>query len=439
MTCVPIALLVAAALFGACGCAARTAPRDKPTQDDHSSEKGAGTLLYVRHQLSQLPTVSGSTLLGAVVVGLSNVEVLRDLKTGGFSVQTIAGPPAPGACVRSPIQLAVNDINGDGLGDLVVMDTCGNWVALADASGDYRSVALDPALAGLGTWESFSSLTFDDGTEGLVGGADLGGMFATRATTQEPFGAAQPFSVPPRVLVTPVMRTFCTLKAWSEDQGGTALLYQTRGALQIMQREGAELQVRRSLNQVVEPPYLVPFDAFDHLLPLELTGCGPQALGVSVFSSDVAGVPRALQRLELSAAGYSARLIQTTGEVITFGAVVEATSAVLGVIERRGDGYSFVVYRLSSCDDLQARGELTIDFDWRTPEAASFSTGSVPKTTGVQLLGVEVSNGTRYRFYEYDGYVLRIFDVMFSTPLDPQATITLKEILLHETRTDLAY
>jgi len=433
------AVMAAALWLGASGCAAQTANDENLDSNDHSNQTGAGTLLYVRHQLRELPAISGRPALVSVVVGLSNVEVLTEDEGGSFSVQSVAGPPAAGGCARSPIQLAVNDVNGDGFGDLVVMDTCGNWLALADQNGGYRGVAIDPALAALETWESFAAITFDDGTDALIGGADLGGTLATRASTQEPFGPLQHFSVPPQVLVTPVMRTFSALEAWPDARGGKALLYQSRGALQVLQLEGAELKVSRTLSQVVHAPYLVPFDGFDHLMPLEMAGCGAQALGVSLFSSDVEGVPRALQRLELGAATYEPNELSTSGEVVTFGAVVEATSAVVGLIERRGDGHAFVVYRITACQGFQKLGERPIDFDWRMPPARAFSGGSVPRTAGVQLLGAQVTSGVAYRFYEYDGYVLRIFHVTLSAPTDLRANINVEELSLHETRTDLAY
>jgi len=408
----------------------------------NAPEGGAGTLLYVRHQLTLLQSNDAQRFI-SVVVGLSNLEVLDKLADGRYSSQLIARPSTTAkACPGAPIAFAIDDVNADSVDDILVMDTCGNWVALGDSAGGYQSASLDPSLQPLNAWESFASITFGDTLHMLIGGNDTGGGFVTRETSEELFGHFADFRLSASPLNVKVTHTFVAVNSGLAGEIQPLIYYQGAGSLQVMQRSGNGLSMGPTLSPLsIQAPYLLPFSGFDHISALEPPGCTAAALGVGVFGTDVKGIARALQWIGLSDAGLDTREIKTSAEVVTFATVHNGQDTLVGVVERAGSAYSFAVYKVTNCNEFKLLGEEPVDFDWRMPPAPSFGAKQVPKTDGLQLVGMADSSpsGTTYRFYHYDGYNLRIFSVEFATDTPEQVGLSEEEVGIHDTRTDLAF
>lgn len=429
-------------MVGAC---AATPPRAGPAKKnavkgDSTTESGAGTALYVRHQLARFTTTTSNVKLAAAVVGLSNVEVLEVTPDGSVTSELVAPPASSNACPGAPIQVAVADVDADGLDDVLVMDTCGNWVALADGDGHYTAVPFDALLSPVPTWESFEHLDFADGTELLFGGDTWSGAWLGRGSPGVEFGGSEGFALPPPFLGAKVTHTFVALGAEADRGLDPPLLYQGGAALHRLERNGLNLTLGATLvPEVIHPPYVRPFDAFDHLQKLELDACPPAALGVGIFTADVHGIPRALELVLPAATTFDTRELTTAGEIVTFAVVSEGDTAVVGAIERSDAAYSFAAYRVTGCDQFELLAEAPVEFDWHAPAAPSFTGGVLPKTDGVKLLGVAAGDGAEpYRFYEYDGYDLRIFELSRSEPQGPFA-ISPRNVAVHATRDDLAY
>jgi hypothetical protein len=419
----------------------RAGPAKKsPISGDSSTESGAGTALYVRHQLASFSADTANVKLAAAVVGLSNLEVLDVSADDEVTSELVAPPARSDACPGAPIQVAVADVDANGLDDVLVMDTCGNWLALADEDGHYTAVPFEGLLAPLPAWESFEHLHFADGAELLVGGDTWSGAWLGRGSSGVEFGGSAGFALPPPFLGTKVTHTFVALGAEGDRALDPPLLYQGGAALHRLERNGLDLTLGATLvPETIHAPYVRAFDAFDHLQKLELDACPPAALGVGVFTSDVHGIPRALELVLPSATTFDTRELTTTGEIVTFSVVSLGDAALVGAVERSDGAYTFAAYRITACDEFELLAEAPVEFDWRAPPAPSFTNGILPKTDGVKLLGVAVNDGTEtYRFYEYDGYDLRIFELSRSEPQGP-FTIGTHKVAVHVARDDLAY
>jgi len=402
------------------------------------SEKGAGTTLYVRSQLESMPSASGWRF-AALTVGLSSIEVFDQTASGETSVQKVVGPPVSGDCsAHVPIALTVEDVDADGAADIVVLDTCGNWVALGDGTA-FQTVALEQVLPEFPVFESIGTVVFDDGLHMLFGGSDRIAAFVARGPEQAQFIEPVVFGLPWPSLLTRVVPTFFVTRGLLEAEVEPAVVYQGGASLYVYQRTGEELELVRTLTQsALEAPYVLPFDGFDHIAPVELPGCPPAALGVGVFASDVQGVPRGLQWLALSAKGYAPHEVVTSASALSIRLVLDGDYAIVGVLTGDESGHGFAAYRIQDCSAIELMADIPIQFSWHAPDAPAFGDGEyVPKTNGVRFLGVADPGKTdTYHFMLYDGYTLGTLTVDGgSQPWQ----ITEKEVPIHDTRSDLAF
>jgi hypothetical protein len=187
-------------------------------------------------------------------------------------------------------------------------------------------------------------------------------------------------------------------------------------------------------------PYVVPFDTFDHVHKIPVSGCGTSAAGVGVFIDNPPGALRRIERLTVSADSYTMSELDTPGDVVTFDIVPgTASDAIAGVIEDSPDGSIFAAYQVTGCDNWTLLAGIQTDFDWRQVPAPGLGTGSlIPKTEGVQIIGWRVnvdgmSTSNQYEFVHYDGYSVRAWTVDMA-----DATIGFSLFQLHSDRSDLS-
>lgn len=424
-------------------------PGDAAGSDMPVTSSGAGTSLYGRNALAVLRPADPADrrlTLAALVVGLSSVEVIREVGPGRFEASAVPAPPvgAGVACrQRVPIDLTIADVDDDGVDDVVVMDTCGNWVAIGDSSGGFVGVLAERAMPAFPPFETIEQMTFDDGTRLIVAGYGDAANVVSRSPGQLAWTGPTVLSVPSPRLAVQVTRVFLPLSGLGSATPAPALLYQGKSRLHVYQRaEAGGLVLGPSLLQTaLEAPYVAPFEGFDHLEALASTGCAPAAIGVGVFGTQAKGVPRRLEWLNLGADGFITREIDDALDAGTLSVVSAGDHAVVGVLGRDQGTDVFAAYRLESCDQWSRLLQEPTDFAWRAPPSPAFGAGTfVPRTDGARLLGVRrTTDDESYRFFHYDGYQLRVWELTVGAPSTVPTSVSQQEISLHEQRTDLAF
>jgi hypothetical protein len=192
---------------------------------------------------------------------------------------------------------------------------------------------------------------------------------------------------------------------------------------------------------LVEAPYLVPFDGFDHLASVPSAGCPPSMLGIGVFVPQAGSIPRYLQYITVSERQFTTRQIDGRMDVTSFVAVPQDTSTwLVGAVGKIGAQDMFGVYQLSACGDVATLAMEPTEFSWRAVDAPGFGENgpAVPKTNGVRLVGMLDGSGGA-RFFHYDGYQLRQWTYSKATGNASLATIQSANTLIHAVRTDLAF
>lgn len=408
------------------------------------SGSGGGTLIYRRNSILLLSDVSTGAPLRFVSqeLGLSNVEVLDEQPDGGFAASILSPPPLDGSASRVPIGLAVYDVTGDGLEDVLVSDTAGNWLAIGGSDGSFASVDAETMF---GSFDPTPELAFlsGDGIGILTGGLTTSFQLELSAASTGSWSPPLEVSLPGpwlNVGVTPQVIGLADL-----DAGAPLLAFAGASQLDgfaLADAGSAPITSTGTWKQAsLFGPYVDAFDAFDHLQVLPLAGCGPTALGVGVFAGNPAGVPRQLEQLAFGSSTYSVQEISTSFDVDTLAVVPDsnggAVVGVLGEANEGGDGGVFAAYRLTSCNAWLPLAITSTDFDWRSASA------SVSKNDGVQLLGVDggtSANGAeRYRFIHYDGFNVRIWEADVLDGTSPTVMLSFDESAVHAERSDVAF
>jgi hypothetical protein len=448
-------------LVGCCGswsCGSRGAAGSPDGAADRASDTGAtipgaGTSIYLRNSLSLLPAQApgAETVMVASVLGLTTVEQLSVGPSGAVQATPVDAPGSASSVGHIPISLRVVDVNGDATSDVLVMDTAmGNWVALGQPAGAWRSVPAVDLLGQLPAFESFAVFDVPAARQafaGLVPGLEL--TLGSKGKTDGQWGTAFDRPLPDFSALVPVVGPFLIAGSLDMQADGVTMLLQGRTRLfaisapALLRADGAISDFSTLKARAVQAPYVVPFDAFDHFAPLTVNGCPAAALGIGVFSQAGGQIPRQLQVLSLTAVDFDVREQATPFDVVTFDVVpsIDRSFAVVGVIGRSGGQHLFAVYRTTGCGSLEEVAEVATDFDWRAPEAPAFGENGpyVPKTDGVTLAGAADDTGRLYSFWHYDGYDMRQW-VFSADAADASAGhIQASKARVHDTRTDLAF
>jgi hypothetical protein len=403
-------------------------------------------MAYRRNTLALLSEPGMPVRLAARVTGFSNVEQISELPGGKFVAEVLAAhPPIPSGDPRYPVGLAVGDINGDGLSDVFVNDPLGNWVAYSRGDGTYFGAVSPATLELLPPSESpFFAIT--DSTNVLVV-TDSKDYFATLHGARAEWSGV----ISSEVVGGPSARTsrLCVVLN-SVTATGFELICMVGRATEGCQFLGYEMNAivegivpkPRRIAATYASPYLVPFDAFDHIKRVPLPRCGRSLVGVGVFGGSGNRGTKHIQRLNLGTDAYTISELPTNGTVVTFDIVPGVNSeAIAAVIEESSDGAVFKAYRITGCDTWSFLGSIPVDFDWRPAPAPGFG-GDIPKTDGVQILGwrtdyQDVTNPTnQYKFVHYDGYAIRIWTIEVTNGTISNAVLHSSLFPLHSERTD---
>jgi hypothetical protein len=384
-----------------------------------------GTLIPWNTSLVALD--EAGTRLAAVVVGLSNVELLTVSATDATT--SVISPPSVANCSpRQPIAVAAGTLVQDDRLDVLVQDPCQAWAA----SGS-DGTALE--LAALVTFPVYADVRILRIAQHSMLAAAAGGLHPLDLTT----GAVQQ-----RSLATPdgARVTHATIFRRRNDGGGE-LVVQRLGGLSLfsLDAEGT-LSDEVPLQQQVAKPYLLPFDMFDSLAFVASPECPEGAVGIGAFVN--ARVPRKLQLLELNVqqGTFATTEVESPDEwddilsVAVFPRLSPANTNYLGVIARKQQQHVFQLAELSGCNTWSPLLEADIDFALRSPEAPAWRghPARVPITNHVTLMPHVGESASSVTFAHYDGYDLRRFraDLLDTWQLTPT------KLSLHDERQDLA-
>jgi hypothetical protein len=382
---------------------------------DGGLKVGGGTIIYPNSDVRRIDRRSQTFSFVASVLGLSTVEYIRE-NGGHFEASPIVAPPVENAqCGSSPrasSAIAVGDLDDDERDDVLVFDTCGNWVAKGSGAGVFESSSWSSLLQPVGSYPFLEFFDADNvNSKSIVGG------FGGTVVIIRPSGAGKGWGDPVRVSMPEphsdgrTTHLFTMLPPASDARRGRFLM-QSHRRMVLLPIETLDVDAGLSLtvlDQAVHAPYLAPFDGFDHLSTISVAGCPATTVGIGVFSQSAGKVARRLQAIELGDR-YSATDIPTNFDDVTTIAVLAREpegDAMIGIYGAAGGKNTFALWQLSPCGQWTQLADVTIEFDWRTPEAPGFGSGAVvPKTYGVKIEAARVAG--ELWFVHYDGWDIRM-------------------------------
>lgn len=418
---------------------------------------GAGTSVYRRDSMVLLSDPGATPVrIAAQVFGLSTVEVLTENLQGGFDPTALEPPPTVTSNAQAPVVplvLASVDVDLDGRDDLLVSTSVGHWFWPRGADGTYGAGAtseLTSALDGsAGSATECLELAGPSAAPTLVSDCDPGLDFYTVGS--QTIGWEPPVldQLPPWRLHDPILVSNRTLTLPAVGNDSVVVAYQSSVDLRLIRYTSAAdgaLSAAGAMTQTpLTPPYLQPFDGFDHLQSLNIEGCPVSAVGVGVFNVDVKGAPRQIEQIQMTGTTtYVTQEIPTAFDVTTLTVVSGSDSEA--VVAAVGQG-NFTAYRVTACNQWMQIAAGNTDFDWRAPPAPSFGADGpdVPKTNGVQILGTrwtEVGNAgalEHFRFFHYDGYDVRIWQVDLVNQQNIAGDFSFRRIPIHTDRSDSTF
>jgi hypothetical protein len=426
--------------------------------DGSHTNWGAGTSIYRRNSLVFVSDPGVAPVrIAAQVFGLSTVEVLTENKQGGFDPTALQAPPAVTSGAQAPVvplTLTNVDVDLDGRADLLVSTSLGHWFWPRGADGTYGAGAtseLTSALDGLDA--SLGGVSECLEVRGAPTAPTLvlfcgGGDFYTTASEMTGWDPPILDQLPPWRLHNQISALNRTITLPADGTDPTTLVYESGVDLRLIRyswaADGGLSAVGAMTQTPLTPPYLRPFDGFDHIQSLNLAGCPASAVGVGVFSG-VKGAPRQIEQIELTGTTtYVTQEIATAFDITTLAVVPagdgEAVVAALGQND-------FAAYRINSCNQWMPIAGGSTDFDWRAPPAPSFGADGpdVPKTNGVQILGswsaetADAGELDEFRFFHYDGYDLRTWQIDLVNHQNIAGGFSFGRIPIHEDRSDVTF
>lgn len=413
------------------------APGGHETAPDGSGETyGGGTFIPWNSQ----SVLVGSGTLAAAVTGLSTVEVIAVAESSVEVREVIAdqeGLTASNCGPREPMALALADMDGSGDADLVVQDPCGSWVAERDSGGMYRpsrSALVDAVGA------SLYMAPLRRGAVLVLGNFDVLSVLEPGKHRIASIGLP---GVPLSLRVT---RLFVPIADFENGDSTTLLVQRKDGLVIIPVLNDALLQGEPGpvLEQHYERPYVRPFEAYDQLTDMSISGCPEMALGVGIFNVESGDVPRRLQAILLddaarSSGKYTATDFPNVQNVLAI-AMSDAPAEsrflqLLAVIHTEKDAHLFSLLGRTGCAEWSTLSTRDIDFDIRSPPSPAWGeVANVPVTEYVVLVGALREDLRTVEFYHYDGYDLRVMSANAQT-----WEITQRIERLHDERDDLSY
>lgn len=422
----------------ACVCLTLSCGHEGPDADAGIRQSSSADSGYLLNWNVELAWVAPASLLAALTVGTTGVELIRLQAPDSTDPPVIEAVISPQAsdCEQGgpePIAITALDVDGNGTRDVVASDSaCGNWL-MVDSEGGfqarqwrtvfpvdipaYRYLSIGPELGGttlfygdtflLGAF-TFASGAWSHAGEALVVGDELHHIVSN-------FVAGASYS-PSRELAV--------------VQRGEKL-----------QRIGVEANGLLALTQefvpILDSNYRQSFDGFDHLQGVvKNASCSvPTMLGIGLFTTRAGRVPRRLQKLslDLEASTFIASDL-SDAEVVSYGQVAIGGTVYLGILWRDAGQLRFSLAELKGCAELifVSHVEEPVMLN-AIPGSPQNRMEEMPIKEGIRILSRSNEADQSFEFVVYDGYVLHMFRVTDK----PQWTIRYDRTRLHDERTDL--
>ena len=381
---------------------------------DHDAPSGAGggrnrassggILIYWNADLALVSQDQSEVRVAAAVIGFSTVELLA-LRGAEVEARALASPSAPdlesGPCTRTPIGVASAELDGVPAPDVLVVDTCGNYVVLNAGTPAERVAGWDGLLPPIPSYPYFELNTSPTQVSFVSGYSDHLEFWQKHA----PDGSWQlslELALAPWRAVTRIVVPRAPDAGW---------LAQSKEALMTISEENGALVSRTQMQSTIYPPNLVPYSGYDHLVSTPDPAC---ALGIGMFERSGGDTPRFLQRLRWSTPSlddvYDARDAIADINVTTFAVLPgkEKGTVLVGVVGKAGEQQQFALYELTQCEVVRKLAEIPIDFTIRTAPTPGFGADShLRLSEGVML--VPYYDQDSPTFVHYDGYDVHEF------------------------------
>jgi len=402
--------------------------------------RGGGPLVAFNSYVEPIKLGDGEPAYVAIVPGLQAVEVLRGSVERGFRAEVVAPPAAlDGVGVPFPVAMTTADVSGDGILDILVFeprseppyDSREPWLALGRADGGFMAVVWTDYLPRVTVYHQLTAVTLDaSGRPGVVV-ADQGAKNVV--VLHE---ASRKWTYLIESLVGYNHAPFVTRPA-VVFPSAEWLGFQVLGSIARIPLSGPDTGQVALLKQLPSD-YLIPFEAFDPLIPLEMAGCGAIALGRGLFLQEAGAVPPSLQvlRVQESDGTFTAKEAMTGVEVTTFVPIRRARDGayLVGIIGRAQGMDMMQVASIDRCGEgLRILGSAPIDFSWRVIDAPPEHTDPIPRLRGVILAAREIEGGLEV--VHYDGFDVRIFTATEADSWTPRT----HRFSLHQRRTDASW
>lgn len=367
-----------------------------------------GTLIYANNDLQKISVPTSPLAFVSRTVGLTNVELIQS-SADGFRALEISAPPVDRGCKKhEPVALAVGQVNDDAFDDVLVSDACGSWVAFGSANGDFTAVPWSEVLPAIPAQPFLTSFETSVGHSILTGTGEGFQQFLSVNGVSSAVWVGLPH---PTLSALQVTDLFFRSDDTPAKQQLIVQSYRRMIRFPLDDgREGIDPTRGVVLTQSLQRGYFQPFEAFDHIANLGIPTCPKIALGVGqVVSNPGAPFPRKLQRLVIHSDSFDTEdLPVNLDAVTTLSTLPRPTEAdALVFLLGQQNGKHVASLWVHDCNSMRELSRFPVEFDWRTPPAAAFGPGGIPRTNGVKFVAQNL--GTEVDFLHYDGYEVRVF------------------------------
>jgi hypothetical protein len=305
--------------------------------------------------------------------------------------------------------MTVGDVNVDGLDDILVMDpACGNWVAVGEPDGGFRSGPWKEILPDLAP-QFFLDIVNVAPRRPMVMTAT---EFWIAAVYRQDDGQWQNWERQYGEGFVPWLSFTHMFGIRNQSFVDVEVLFQRRS---ILKRFGLDASAgtlhvnqEQDLNEELYGVALRPHDGYDHFVGFTQDACDIVAFGVGLYPKSAGPLPRKIVALRRMADGFVAQELSFDCDTITFGTAARSSDVFVGALGRCGNQTTVQLGRLRDCgQDIEIVARRDVEFDWRTPPAPPYQTDpTLRRTDGIDLFMEALETGGA-RFTSYDGFTLR--------------------------------
>lgn len=365
---------------------------------------GGGPLVYLNNQLRWISTSDREVRFVARVTGFSQIEILSRDELG-FHAAAVAGPLLAESRCDPPFPVAIAVLATGHDARVLVFDACGNWtVSIENAEAH----TWEPFLPELPTMPYLEVVTFGTGDANVIGSNGTT-LISTRREAVDRWETPTVRSLPAPFLGRRISTAVVALP--QRDDASHLLVQSDARLLRYMYDSSTTAELTfTELAQVITPPFVEPYRAFDQLTVWPDAQCPPQALGIGLFDSEVNSVRR-LQQINIEETKYSVVDLDDS-DVSYVGLAIaqaDARNAFVFAIGHRGQTDVATLWRRQACGDFVKLAEREVDFGWKgNIQTIDGVVYPIPRTDGISIIARWTPEEGVVALH-YDGYAIRTF------------------------------